>query len=256
MNEDTNFLDELSIEERENFDFIISRIEERSNGQVYIREISSNPDIIVCRTPDEYLNAICKLCDEDPVKCGYRVDGEITKLGYQRMIDYNIGSFYQSTLFGNGIIFEDPEKKYLEDFYKSGEDKQGINNIYDRFTTINCFNTVKEFSDALVSDDPKYSNTRNWFLHCITVSELQDAVNCLKGLGLVLNAYQLVDILSFGAASGISVMEAMTMNEIAKHDSKAVFKILQIIYKVFKYAPERAEEIFGTEAKHAVLDVA
>lgn len=255
MDEESNFLDELSIEERENFDFIISRIEERSNGQVYIREISNNPDIIVCKTPDEYLNAICKLSNEDPVQCGYRVDGEITKLGYLRMIDYNIGTFYQSTLFGNGIIFEDPEKKYLEDFYKSGEDKQGINNIYDRFTTINCFNTVKEFSAAITSDDPKYSNTRNWFLHCITVSELQDAINCLKGLGLALNAYQLVELLGTSAA-GMSIMEAISINGMAKNESKVVLKVLQIIYKVFKYAPDRAGEIFGDDVKHAVLDVA
>ena len=81
MDEDTNFYEELTIEEKENFDFIVSRIEERSNGQVYIREISSNPDIIVCKTPDKYLEEICKLCDEDPVKCGYKVDGEITQKG-------------------------------------------------------------------------------------------------------------------------------------------------------------------------------
>ncbi len=253
--DEENFYEELTVEQKENFDFIVSRIEERSNGQVYIREISSNPDIIVCKTPDKYLEEICKLCDEDPVKCGYKENGEITKKGYQRMIDFNIGYIYQSTLFGNEIIFEDPEKKYLEDFYKSGEDKEGINNIYDRFTTINCFNTVKEFSEAITSDDPKYSNTRNWFLHCITVSELRDAINCLKGLGLVLNAYQLVELLG-GAAAGMSVMEAITVNGLVSQESKITFKILQIIYKINKYAPDQASEIFGDDVKEAVLNAA
>ena len=252
--DDTNFYEELTVEQKENFDFIVSRIEERSNGQVYIREISSNPDIIVCKTPDKYLEEICKLCGEDPVQYGYKVDGEITQKGYQRMIDFNIGSFCQSTLYGNGIIFEDPEKKYIEDFYKSGEDKEGINNIYDRFTTINCFNTVKEFSEAITGEDPKYSNTRNWFLHCITVSELQDAINCLKGLGLVLNFSQLASLLSAGA--GISIWEAMNLTGMVKSESMILFKVIQIIYKLNKFAPDQVEEIFGSDVKQAVLNVA
>jgi hypothetical protein len=77
----------------------------------------------------------------------------------------------------------------------------------------------------------------------------------LKGLGLALNAYQLVELLGTSAA-GMSIMEAISINGMAKNESKVVLKVLQIIYKVFKYAPDRAGEIFGDDVKHAVLDVA
>ena len=190
----------------EQYHHTIERLNERSNGQFFIREIDGAnveyPDVVVCRTPMEYLLASSKLCDLDPASCGFiDANGLITPEGYRFMIERNIGTFGQNTMT-DPIIFEDPDGQYYDEFAKGyGSD---IRNMYDRFTTVRCFETVEEFNAALVSDNHIYDGMRQEFVREMNVSESQEALQCLEALGLIAVGGAAVEVAAPAIAAGIA----------------------------------------------------
>ena len=174
-------------EAQELYDQTLHRFNERTNGQIFIREIDAAnveyPDLVICRTPMEYLLASSNLCDLDPVQCGFLdANNQITAEGYRFMLERNIGTFGQNTLT-DPIIFEDPTGQYFDEF--NAAYGGGIENMYDRFTTVRCFDTIGEFNAALISDNPIYDGMREEFVREMNVSESQEALQCLGALGLM-----------------------------------------------------------------------
>ncbi len=175
----------------------LRRFNERSNGQFYVSEIDGvvrDEPLIVCRTPMDYLKELCKWCNVD---IGDFVDSNnnITKTGYEFMLERNIGRVCQDTRI-DSIIFEDPSGQYLSEFNNAlGQD---VSDMYDRFTTVRCFDTIEDFSNALASDNTIYNGLRNEFVRELNVSESQDAIECLKAFGFVVGTGGLLEL---GASS-------------------------------------------------------
>ena len=228
----------------------IKRINERSNGQIYIREVASNPemgwdagaDVTICRTPREYLDGLCNMCDVDPVKEGFLdpTTNAITKDGYEFMIERNIGTFAQDSRWMD-VIYEDPTMQYYQEFANAMGDSDGLKNMYDRFTTVNCFETLDEFNAALLNPDPKYDFLRESFTHFINVSETQEALMALRNLGVIIGVGGGFGLLFEGAGG------AMTAAELAayKVTSAESIGLIEAFLKLLQMAPDKAQTIYG-----------
>ncbi len=221
----------------------LANFQERSNGQVFIKGISTqNPDVIVCRTPKEYLEKICDLCGED-YNAYLTESGEISRDGYQRMIDFNIGRFGQDTRLDE-VVFSDPEGAYYEDFVNSGVISD--DNMYSRFRTLQYFDSVDEFEEAIVSGNPIYDDIRNHFEFCTTVSEAQEAVQTLISMGVLTAGSGAVSwLLGLDVGGGILLSDAALIAS-APEGNETIYEIVKYIIELVKKDPVKAADIFVT----------
>jgi hypothetical protein len=226
---------------------MLKRLNERSNGQIYIRELAANPemgwdasgDVVVCRTPMEYLKGTCDYCGLD-INHYLDANGNITSEGYQIMIDRNYGTIAQDTRTSN-LIFEDPTGQYLQEFIDGygGRDRKAVENIYSRFESVNCFETVDEFNAALLNPDPKYDLLRTAVTKFINVSETQEAIQTLEAMGIFLVA-------EGGLAFLLPESGALTAAELAaaRVTTPATFGAIEAFLKLIQLAPEKAMSIY------------
>lgn len=178
---------EQAAEAQELYNQTLHRLNERSNGQIFIREIDAGnvecSDLVICRTPMEYLYASSKYCELDPITEKFiDAEGNITKAGYEFMLERNIGRFSQDTRI-DSVIFEDPTGQYKDEFVNGYG--HNIGTMYDRFTTVRCFDTLEEFNAALINDNAIYDEMREEFIYQMNVSESKEALQCLAMLGLM-----------------------------------------------------------------------
>ena len=219
---------------------LIRRVNERSNGHIYIREVAknpamgwdANPNLIICNEPGEYIRKICELYKLDTSKY-FDSTGAITPEGYNLIIERHMMPTGNDTRLID-VIFQDPESKYLPDFIKAlPKQEVDINRVYDNISAINCFETVDEFTAALMSEDTKYQALKENVTHFINVSETQEAIDCLASLGIVVVGGAIpYTLLGGGASMGAAAAASSAPG------------VLEVLIKLLQVAPEKAMSIY------------
>ena len=180
---------------RDTYQETLNRIQEYSNGQIYIREVSertqdsydySNINLRYYTNPWDFLRGLCELYDED-INDYIDANGNITRAGYERIIDYNIGRFGQDSRLDD-IIFVDPDEIYKQDFIASGALPVDALSMYDRFTTVRCYETIEEFEADLL--DGNDEQVINMFIASIPKGG-RNTYNTMLSLGVVGNQGQM-----------------------------------------------------------------
>ena len=220
------------------FSEMLKRVNERSNGHIYIRELAQNPDmgwdadpnLIVCNEPGEYIRKLGELYGINISKC-FDEAGRVTASGYELILERHMIPVGNDSRFVD-IIYQDPAGQYISDFKSAlPNSAHEIENIYENIKTINCFDTVQEFTDAVTGTDPKYEFLRESITYFLEVSETQEAINCLKNLGIIIGAGAIPSVAA-GAAS--TVETAITAAPAA----------IEAFLKLIELSPEEAQAIY------------
>ena len=227
---------EEGTESYEVFENTINRFNERTNGRYYVREIADNKDVQFYETPEDYLRAICEERG-DLENINQYIDpatNEATELGYEEI--YRITRVPTLTdSRTSDIIFSDPSHKYLEKFQEYGFCK----NEYEYFSMeTRGFETVDDLATALKTNDPVNNQLREDFTHCLNVSEAQDAINALQGMGEVLAAGSVIPGLT-----GLNF--ALPIEQLAA-SPEAQSALIELFMETIKVAPEIASNLFAS----------
>jgi len=213
------------------FQETVSRFNERTNGRYYIRDFAENQDAKFYNTPADYLRAICEDRGESTNLYIDPQTNEVTKAGYEEIYRLTRNPMINDSRLSN-IIYSDPEHKYLTKFQENGFclDESGYIPMETRE-----FKTVDDLIKALQSSDQVNNQLREDFSYCFNVSEIQDAINALKGLGITISAGSILPALT---GEGLAIpIEQLATNPAAQTE------LIDIFFKAVKYAPELIPKI-------------
>ena len=133
----------------------------------------------------------------------------------------------------------------MDAFIKSGALPRDGLSFYERFQTVYCFDDVESFIQALLDHNPAYDEMRENFARCLTVSEAQEAVQCLISLGVITAGSGAVSWL-LGLEPGAMALADAALLATAPKGSETLFELLEYFLQLFRTDPAKAIEIFGT----------
>ena len=225
-----------------NFQSTIERINERTNGKYYIRELAENQDIYYATTPEEYLTKCGKSEFIDPIT------KKATDAGYEEIYRLSKNPMFSDSRMTD-IIFSDPEHKYLNHFKDLG---LVVDNSEYFAMEGQKFETVNDFIKALQQNSNASKQLREDFLRCMSTSETQEALQALGGLAAVgLTGELVAGTVSLALQGNLPAIIAkilaagnVPLDQILVDTSEQT-EWINFILKTIKEAPSLAQNILG-----------